>query len=88
MPSGNDSTATDTPAETVRLSWHNAYMRLQGFGLTPDQAEALLTKARSDGYVTDARLKMKVSADRDRVFGPDEFEVGPAPDGRATVTAT
>ena len=76
MSSGNNDTATSTPAETVRLSWHNAYQRLQNY-MTADQAEALLTQVRARGYMIEAGLK--VSADPARLYEPDEFEIGPAP---------
>lgn len=66
----------DEAMETVRLSLHNAYQRLQNY-LAPDQAEALLISARARGYVIASGLK--VTADPERRYEPDEFEVGPAP---------
>ena len=57
MSSGNNDTATGTPAETVRLSWLNAYQRLQNY-MTADQAEALLTRVRARGYMIEAGLKV------------------------------
>jgi hypothetical protein len=55
--------------ETVRLSYANAFQRLQNY-LPVSQAEALLASARVRGCVT---------ADPARRYEPDEFEVGPAP---------
>ncbi len=83
MSSGSQDQAADPAMETVRLSWHNAYQRLQNY-LTPDQAEALLTSARARGYVIAAGLR--VTAAPERRYEPDEFEVGPAPAATARVT--
>lgn len=62
--------------ETVRLSYANAFQRLQDY-LPVRQAEALLASARARGCVIAAGLQ--VTADPARRYEPDEFEVGPAP---------
>jgi hypothetical protein len=63
--------------ETVRLSYANAFHRLQNY-MPVSQAEAMLASARARGVVTGAGFL--VTADLTRRYEPDEFEVGPAPD--------
>jgi hypothetical protein len=60
--------------ETVRLSYANAFQRLQNY-MPVSQAEALLASARVRGYATDAGFQ--VTADPARRYEPDEFKVGP-----------